>query len=414
MKMNSPVLKSLMTVMACSFPMAITYAQSALTCSTLFGANVSVGSMSSEVCATSLENLYERGIRDIGGLFPGYTGTEAVTSNARLNGLATTVSYDAGSPSLRFSIPELGINELFLGDTRVGSARLLRDYLINNPNLRGRVLAYQANNSALNPISGPGGILSNAVSNDFDSSFGESATRIAGSLPSSQTGSGNLIGIGMVLSRFTVAGATVKTLSAPLSYTVRNDIDPRRQALLRGGFGVVDTAGSKSYNGRIAAGYRFPMSDEWTLTPMVGVAIAGSSDAAYYTGIVNGTIASTYTVEAGGFDITVGNMLGYYQTFKPPGGNLGVDPSIGQMTLRNGILFSQPVNLMGSKMSVEYGLSDTRYLGGSLYHKNSQDISISLGTNKNAFSARSFFRATLLLQKSRDSRGFAFNVNYWF
>ncbi len=414
MKMSRLILKPFAIAIVSTVPMAWSYAQSSLTCGTLFGASVSIGSASSQVCATSLENLYERGIRDIGGLFPGYTGTEAVTSNARLNGLATLVSYDAGSPSLRFSIPELGINELFAGDTRVGSARLLRDYLINNPNLRGRVLEYQANNSPLNPISGPGGILSNAVANDFDSSFGESATRIASSLPSSQAGSGNLIGIGMVLSRFTVAGVTVKTLSAPLSYTVRNDIDPRRQALIRGGLGVVDTAGSKSYNGRISAGYRFPMSDEWTLTPMVGAAIAGSSDAAYYTGIFNGSIASTYTMEASGFDITIGNMLGYYQTFKPPGGKFGVNPSIGQMTLRNGILLSQPVNLMGSKMSVEYGLSDTRYLGGSLYHKDSQDLSISLGTNKNAFSARSFFRATLLLQKSRDSRGFAVNVNYWF
>ena len=65
-------------------------------------------------------------------------------------------------------------------------------------------------------------------------------------------------------------------------------------------------------------------------------------------------------------------------------------------------------------MSVEYGLSDTRYLGGSLYQKDSQDVSVSLGTNKSAFSARSFFRGTLLLQRSRDSKGVAFNVNYWF
>lgn len=389
-------------------------AQTTLTCDTLFGAVVSSPVQSVQVCSSSLQGLYEAGIRDIGASLSSYSGDEAIVTAARLNRLAASASFAQGSAALDFRIPELAVAQTFTGATRVASARLLHDWLKNNSDLRGRMLQYQAANSAINPITGPGGVLTGAVNQDFGASFDEVATRIATSQASAQSGVGNLIGIGVLLSQHQIAGATVRTLSLPLSYTVRNDIDPRRQALLRGGIGAVDSAGSKSYSGRFSAGYRFPMSDEWALTPMVGASLAGSDAVGYYTGIASGSIASTYILERDGYDISLGNMLGYYRSFKPPGGSYGVDPSLQVFALRNGVLISQPVTIGSRKMSVEYGLSDTRYFGDVLYQKAAQDLTISLGTNKSAFSARSFFRATLALQKVRDGHGVAINVNYWF
>lgn len=389
-------------------------AQDALSCGTLFGAVVSSPAQSVQVCATSLQGLYEAGVKDVGASLSSYVGDEAISTAARLNGLPATASFAEGEAKLVFDIPELGIHQTFVGATRVGSAQLLHDWLKNNPDLRGQIVKYQSSHSPINPITGPGGVLSNAVATDFGASFDEVATRIATSQASAQAGVGSLIGVGMLLSRHDVAGLTVKTLSIPLSYTVRNDIDPRRQALLRGGLGVVDSAGSKSYSGRVAAGYRFPMSDEWTLTPMAGVSLSGSDASAFYTGVASGSLASTYVIERDGFDLTIGNMAGYYYSFKPPGSSSGVDAGVRQFALRNGLLISQPVTLGDRKMSVEYGLSDTRFVGHNLYQKSAQDLTISLGTNKSAFSARSFFRATLALQRARDTHGVAINVNYWF
>ena len=59
-------------------------------------------------------------------------------------------------------------------------------------------------------------------------------------------------------------------------------------------------------------------------------------------------------------------------------------------------------------------MSDTRLSGTSLYQNNSQEVSISLGTNKSALSARSFLRGTLAMQRAKDSRGVSLSVNYWF
>ncbi|MBK9235364.1 MAG: autotransporter outer membrane beta-barrel domain-containing protein [Rhodoferax sp.] len=389
-------------------------AQTGLSCGSLFGALLNSPVQSVQVCSTSLQGLYEAGIRDVGASLSSYAGDEAITTVARLNGLAATASFAQASANLEFSIPELNILQTFAGGTRVASARLMHDWLNNNADLRGRMLQHQAAHSAVNPVTGPGGVLSGAVGLDFGASFDEVATRIATTQANAQSGVGNLIGIGVLVSQHDIAGATVRTVSAPLSYTVRNDIDPRRQALLRASLGVVDSAGTKSRSGRVSAGYRFPMSDEWALTPMVGVSLSGSDAHGFYTGVASGSIASTYLIERDGFDISVGNMLGYYRSFKPPGVSYGVDPGLQVFALRNGILISQPITLGSRKMSVEYGLSDTRYLGDALYQKSAQDISISLGTNKSVFSARSFFRATLALQKVRDGHGVALNVNYWF
>jgi hypothetical protein len=52
--------------------------------------------------------------------------------------------------------------------------------------------------------------------------------------------------------------------------------------------------------------------------------------------------------------------------------------------------------------------------GTELYQKSAQELTFSLGTNRNALSARSFFRATVAFQRARDSKGVTLSVNYWF
>jgi hypothetical protein len=382
-------------------------------CATLFQATVTSGGTSQQICRETLESLYENAIRDPGDLFPGYNANSALTSNIIWMGVGASTSYPENSASLVFIVPELGINVTFNGATRRDSAILMRQYLRENTDLLSRLQNRQAAISPLSPITGSGGVLPRAIMTDFNAGFTDSPTRIASAQGAAGQGSTSVLGVGVLLSTQSVLDSKVNSISIPLSYTVRNDIDPRRQALIRGGIGVVDSAGSRSYSGRLSGGYRFPMSDEWVLTPMAGVSFAASKDTAFAVGIGNASIASTYTWEFDGFDLTMGNMLGYYQTFKLPV-KLATDPKIRVTALVNGLFLSQPVNLGGSKMSVEYGLSDSRLGGTALYQNNSQEFTISLGTNKSALSARSFLRATLGIQRAKDSKGVTLGLNYWF
>ena len=383
-------------------------------CNTLFEATITSGGSTQQVCRDTLEKFYEAAIRDVGNQFPGYTENSAVSSNLRLLGVTTLLGYASGSTTLTLQIPGIGLNQSFTGINRTESAILLRDYFRDNPQLYGDLQRRQAAVSPLSPITGTGGVMGQAIMGDFSSSFTESATRIASSQANASQGAQSVIGAAVLLSSHSVGDSTVRSLSVPLSYTVRNDIDPRRQALVRAGFGVLDSAGSKSYQARLSAGYRFPMSDAWVLTPMLGMSLAASADAAFFVGVAHGSLASTYTWEFDSFDLTMGNMLGYYQTFNPPGLKYSLDPKIRTTAIVNGLFLSQPVSFGGSKMSIEYGVSDSRLSGTSLYQNNFQEVTISLGTNKNALSARSFLRGTLALQRAKDSKGVSLNVNYWF
>jgi Autotransporter beta-domain len=382
-------------------------------CNTLFEATVSTGGTTQQFCRSTVEEIYAETIRDPALLFPGYTSTSALNSAITVLGVAGTVNYPANSTAVTLQIPEFNINETFVGGTRRDSAILLRKYLQDNPDLLARILKRQAAASPLSPITGTGGILPNAIIGDFASSFADTPTRIASTQGAASQSAQSVLGAGVVLSSHRVLGAQVKSIAIPLSYTVRNDIDPRRQALLRATVGMVDTAGSRSFQGRFAAGYRFPMSDQWVLTPMAGLSFAGSRDAAYAVGVLNGSMASTYTWEFESFDLTMGNMLGYYQSFKLPV-KYTADPQLRVMALVNGFFISQPVSIGERRLSIEYGFSDTRLGGTKLYQRDSQELTISLGTNKSALSARSYLRASLALQRAKDSRGASLSVNYWF
>jgi hypothetical protein len=387
---------------------------SAQSCNSLFSASVTTAGSTGQVCVSSIKGLYEGALRDLDGKFTGYTGSELVTTIASLNGIPASFVFPAGSPTLQVNIPGLNISENFAGATREASARLVHDWLKNQEFVRSSLFRAQAQSSAINAFSAPGGILWNAVANDFDSSLGEAATFSAGNQANTAGSTASLLGVGVVLSRHSVSGLTVSSAAVPLSYTVRNDIDPRRQAMLRGGLGVVDRAGSQSFSGRVSGAYRFPMSDQWALTPSLGFSVAGSNDAAYTVGLLQTSVTSTYLIEGNGFDVVIGNMLGYYKTLNPPVGKFTVNPDLSQVALRNGFLLSQPITLGGRKMSVEYSASDTRYFSTSIYQRNSQELGISLGTNKSAYTSRSFFRTNLAYQRAKDAHGVVLTVNYWF
>jgi hypothetical protein len=383
-------------------------------CGSLYSASVTTAGNTNQFCLSSLKGLYEVAFRDFANSFPNYTGSELVNATASFNGVPATLSYAAGSPVLQVNIPSIGVSQSFSGATREASARLLHDWLKNQQDIRSSLFREQARSVAANSYSAPGGILSQTVASDFDSSLSDASFRSSSSQSNANAANTSLLGAGVLLSHHNVGGLSINSAAIPLSYTVRNDIDPRRQALIRGGIGMVDRAGSRSYNTRLSGGYRIPLSDEWALTSSLGFAFAGSDDAAYSVGLLRGSIMSTYLIEAKGFDITIGNMLGYYRTIKPPVGSFAVDPNLSNGAFRNGALISQPVTISGKKLSIEYGISDTRYFGSAIYQRSIQEISIALGTNRSAFSSRSFFRSNLAYQHSKDSNGVLLTVNYWF
>jgi len=347
---------------------------------------------------------------------PAYTGVEVAIGNIDYRGLAMTATYPAASsPLLLLSVPALGINETFLGATRNESQRQLVDFLKKNGNgILGRIGKEQAAKSPVDPIAGnPNSLMSQLVMQDFMNSFTDFATNIKA--PSTVSGPAtSLIGIGSRFGQYQQGGATSKALTIPLSYTFRNDLDPRRQLSFNLPITLGDVEGSKSYYAALRSSYRFPMNDNWALTPAVNYALAGSADLGALASVASLSLTSSYLFRGERFNLAIGNMLGYYTTMKASSGEYSYDPDISNTVLRNGLMFSNPVSVGGRKMSVEYSLVDTRFFGDELFVDHYNEVGISLGTNKSAASARSYLRAGVSYLHAEKSQGFAVNLGYWF
>lgn len=386
----------------------------ALDCKTLFGTEAAITQDSLLFCESTAQGLVDRlSITNFRESFSGYTDNSAVSTTSNWNGVTVLAGFPADSTVLTLSIPELQVQETFVGTTREQSIILLRNWYNQNGDLASRMMRLQAANSPNSLITGSNGLLQSMVATDFATAFSENESRGVTAASSGGGQAASPFGTGVVFSHMKVGGLQQTAVGVPISYTVRNDIDPRRQALLRADLGAMRTAGAMSYQARFSAGYQMPMSDEWKISARGTVGFVASQDAATVASMVGASIASSYTFELDGFDLSIGNMLGHYRTISAKAESVSANPGIQNTAIRNGIILSQPVSLWGRKMVAEYGLADTRFFGTKIYQTSQQELSFSVGTRRSE-SARSSTRISGSYVRSKDAKGIQVYLNHLF
>jgi hypothetical protein len=347
-----------------------------------------------------------------------YSDQSASVIRLGYRGLPIVLTTSAGSPAVTMLIPGLDVAQVFNAkSTRDDNVRDIREFLKSSGgDLLNRLQQLLAKTSPVDPIAGnPTSMQSRMVGDDFDRNFTQQATNIKAEPGLGLTSSNNLIGVGASFGSFTQGGVTSKVVTLPLSYTSRSDIDPRRQLTIYAPVTVSDVAGAKSYGVNFGAAYRIPVNDEWALSPAVGYGVAGSVDLGSAAAMMAASLTSQYTVRRDGYDIAIGNMIGVYQSSKFSAGGYSFDPKIRNTVLRNGVMVSVPITLMGSRLAYEVSLINTQYSGTSLYSRSYNEVGLTLGTNKGANSARSYLRAGLTYLTGQNGiRGSRVNVGYWF
>jgi hypothetical protein len=294
--------------------------------------------------------------------------------------------------------------------------RRLSDPSVKKSDVFNDLLKESIARSPENPITGANGLLQTSAASDFDMSIDPSpdGAGSAGSGWSVGELAGHQFGGAFEIASSRINGRDAKSITLPLSYTIRNDIDPRRQLILSVPLTMVKIGGVESWSGSFGVAYRLPVTRAWTLTPAIRYGHVRSHDlASLSSDLVSASISSNYVFRLGGFDLAVGNMVGHYQTTRVKIAGYSVDPNIRNTVLRNGILFSQPVSIAGRSMFAEYSLIDTRYLGSDIHTDNTQEIGFSLG-KRGITSARSSLRAGFKYRQGRDVKSVMLNVGYWF
>lgn len=383
-----------------------------LNCNKSFGFRADVNGVTGQsLCASKISTFIDAA-KDFTLSNAAYGPTSAATAVGRLNDVNMVFRYDAGSNTLFYNFIELNESGSFTGATRDLSEEQFEDF-VEKSDILGRLINYQAMNSPTSPITGVGGAIPTIGAADFANSF-DTMSNI-GTVGQSEAGNNNLIGIGLSYGSYNIAGTDdVQTMSIPLSYTVRNDIDPRRQLVLSMPLTKITTGDAASYHGGLGAAYRFPLSDRWTITPGARYSIVASKDRATVTTVMSASLMSTYVMPMGSYHLGIGNMVGVYKTGKFSTGEYEYDPDINLKMTRNGLLLAMPATFFGSKLSGEVSLIDTRYLGDKPYVSSTQEIGLTLGTNKRAGNARSFTRMGLSYVRGRDTSGFTANLGFWF
>jgi len=229
-------------------------------CNTLFGTQTTVSSEQLSFCESTAQGLVDRlSITDFRAEFDSYTDTAAVSTSSVWNGVAVNAGFAADSTALSLSIPTLQVNETFVGATREQSITMLKNWYNQNSDLVSRMLRQQAADSPNSLITGSNGLLQSMVATDFATAFSDNESRGGANAASAGNAApSSPLGLGVVFSHMKVAGVQQTAVGVPVSYTVRNDIDPRRQALLRADFSALKSGGAMGYQARFSAGYQFP------------------------------------------------------------------------------------------------------------------------------------------------------------
>jgi hypothetical protein len=204
-----------------------------------------------------------------------------------------------------------------------------------------------------------------------------------------------------------------RSVTLPLSYTLRSSTHPGHQFSVDVPLTVVETEGARSYSGGVGLTYRVPITGRWALAPGVGYAATGSPDLGSAAQIASGSLTSSYEFPVGSSIVAIGNMVGYYETLKFEVANYSFNPGIHNTVFRNGIMASVPLNL-GSRYAVEYSYINTQFAGTKLYNDLYNEWGVTFGTAKGVGGILSYVRAGISYLYAPHSKGFTFNGGYWF
>lgn len=343
-----------------------------------------------------------------------YTNVSAATVNGRFSDVNILLNYAAASNTLNYNFVEIGEAGSFTGATRKESQKLLEDYIKKN-GVIGKIMNYQAQHSATSPITGAGGLIPMTIAGDFNAAFANSPD--AGARPAAQgAANNNLIGANVLLGSYDISGTSdrVNYASMPLSYTIRNGMDPRSQLSFNLPITIVQTGDAQTAQVGLGLSYRIPLTDRWSITPAGKYSVVASADRATVSSLYSASLSSVYVFPMPSFDVAIGNMVGYYKTGKFSTGEYSFNPDITNIATRNGVMLSHPAHF-GRKLTVEYSLVDTRYLGSDKPFLDAyQEIGVSIGTNKSAMDARSFFRTGIQYMHGQNVDGVQANIGFWF
>jgi len=368
-----------------------------------------------------------------------YTGDEVVDTAFYLRGLDVILAFPNSGDSgpqvggqLIFKVPDGSGGFLLFQqfdpveraynsthEARADTIAQLKEYLKTNGLALRIILSRLARLSPVDPLAGnPDSLFSRRQRGDFDHGFtnkvsqiwgcGTSAFNFTNDAPIQVAAVGgvsdifadaqaraaalqaqNEIGVGFLASSTTAKVAATNSqpggdlatmaITVPLSYTVKLDSDPRKKIRFDLPLTYTDTEGAVGYSAGAGLAYTHPLSDEWSLTPAVGVGATGSEDLGAAGGVGAYSLTSAYTWRFDSFALSMGNSVGRYEALGLKIGDIEAEADISNTVFTNGFLLTGPNSLIAKNLVIEYSFVDTRITGDDVYSDGYDEIGVALG-----------------------------------
>ena len=347
-------------------------------------------------------------------LVANYTETSEATLALDIRGLTSYVTYASGSSELVFTVPSLNITKTFPGTTRDESQQMFEDYLeTDGGGILQDILQELAATTPIDPVAGnPNSLMAVMGASDFSN-----GTDIGnGQAVEGQAATGNSFGMGLRFGSYSAGDYDQSVYSLPIKYTFRLDSDPRKQVIVDLPITYIDTEGSTSYAVSLGLGYRFPINDDWSLTPAVRAGAAGSVDLGSAAIIYSGSLTSNYNLYFDDIKVSIGNMASQMKTTSVSAGDYSIDYDLSNTMIKNGVGFEGLVDktIFGNPTSWQFDVANTLFSGDELYVDNYFDISASYGTRATE-TALDNMRIGLTYTAGNNSyNGFQINFGYTF
>ena len=310
-----------------------------------------------------------------------YTPTSVATLTLDIRGLPATVSYLDTTTTLTFIVPSLNISETFTGATRDASQQLFEDFLESDGGgILKKILQALVETTAIDPVAGnPNSLMAVMGASDFGNGTDIGDGQLAkGQAPSNA----NTLGVGLRFGSYSAGDYDQNVYTLPIKYTFRLDSDPRKQVILDLPISYVDTEGGKSYSVSMGLGYRFPMNDDWSLTPAARIGAAGSVDLGSAAIIYSGSLTSNYNLYWDDIKVSIGNMASQFKTTSVSAGDYSIDYDLTNTMVKNGVGFEGSVDytMFGNPTSWQFDVAHSAFFGDDLYVDSYFDVSVSFGT----------------------------------
>jgi hypothetical protein len=202
-----------------------------------------------------------------------YTETNKITANLDFRGLPMSLKFSENSNVLELTIPSISINEVFSGQTREASIRLLEDWFKNNKKNVEKIMKELARVSPVDPIAGnPNSLMATMVADDFMNGFQRVATQQKG------MNNENFILIAPVFKSLDIEGKQSDNFILPIGYSFAVGENPKETVTLSLPLSYVSVEGAKNYNVGVGASYSLPLNNEWVITPTIKYSLVGSKN----------------------------------------------------------------------------------------------------------------------------------------